>query len=132
MTTARPLLTILAAALFGSLAHAGDFSLGGAQLLAEASAQPDVDVNVHFTDRGRAMRDTSEGGDAAPARDSRHLRGTDDVSTPSPARGEDVPKPKQDDAAPGADAPHGVSISPAAAVRRPSYRWQSLVPGTIK
>jgi len=133
MTTPRPLLPIFVAVLFGGIAHAGDFSLGGSHLLAQNTVQAS-DVAVTFTERGRSMRETSEGGDST-ARNARALRGTDDVTPASTdSTTANPPAAKAPDAAPAAtDSPHGgVSISPAAALRRPSYRWQSLVPGTIK
>lgn len=133
MTNSRPLLPILVAVLFGGAAHAGEFSLDGARLLAQ-SAQAGVDVTVNFTDRGHAQSDAAEGGDAT-AHDARALRGADagaaaDASDhPAHAQAASkVPEP----APATTDSPHGVSISPANAIRRPSYRWQSLVPGTIK
>ena len=61
-------------------AHAGEFSLGGARLLAQTSAQAGVDVSVNFTDRGHARSEAAEGGDAA-THDTRALRGADDVTT---------------------------------------------------
>ncbi len=134
MTNPRPLLPILVAMLLGS-AHAGEFSLGGARLLAQTSAQAGVDVSVNFTDRGHARSEAAEGGDAA-THDTRALRGADDVTTsaaPAHATHEQTLPPKTPEPASATtDSPHGVSISPSAAVRRPSYRWQSLVPGTIK
>jgi hypothetical protein len=134
MMKPRLLIPILVAVLLGGIAHAGEFSLGGARLLAENSAQAAVDVTVTFTDRGHAQRDTAEGGDAT-AHNARDLRGadvttpdTDDSRAPTTA-----PKPKPvEPASGGSDSPHGVSISPSTAIKRPSYRWQSLVPGTIK
>jgi hypothetical protein len=134
MTIPRPLLPILAATFLGGIVHAGEFSFGGADLLADNSAAPAVDVSVNFTDRGRAMHETAEGGDSAP-RDSRTLRGADtveasDTTAPAPhAHASPKSAPHESGTA---DAPHGVSISPPTAIRRPSYRWQSLVPGTIK
>jgi hypothetical protein len=132
MTIFRPLLPILAAALLGGIANAGEFSLGSANMLAENSAQGSVDVTVHFADRGVALRETAEGGDAAP-RDTRTLRGADQVASPeAPIRRAATPVVKSAEHGAAADSPHGASISSPAAVRRPSYRWQSLVPGTIK
>lgn len=134
MMKPRLLIPILVAVLLGGIAHAGEFSLGGARLLAENSAQAAVDVTVTFTDRGHALRETSEGGDAA-THNARDLRGADvttpdaDDSRPSTT----TPKSKPVEPASGnSDSPHGVSISPSTAIKRPSYRWQSLVPGTIK
>lgn len=135
MTTTRLILPILAAALIGGIAHAGDFSLGGARLLAENSTQAAVDVTVTFTDRGHALSEAAEGGDATTTHNARTLRGAD-VVTPdtsddhAPAK-TPAPKPAEP-ATSGTDAPHGVSILPPSAIKRPSYRWQSLVPGTIK
>jgi hypothetical protein len=135
MTNSRLLFPILAAALFCGAAHAGEFSLGGARLLAENSTQAGVDVNVTFTDHGRSLSEAAEGGDAATVHNPRTLRGAD-VATPdasddrAPAK-TPAPKPAEP-ATSGTDAPHGVSILPPSAIKRPSYRWQSLVPGTIK
>lgn len=134
MTNLRPLLPIVALVVLGGAAHAGEFSLGSTRMLAEASADTAVDVTVNFTDRGRALRETAEGGDSVPAPAARNLRGADPASAPGehPAATE-TPTPKASTAAPSTtDSPHGVSISPTTAIRRPSYRWQSLVPGTIK
>jgi hypothetical protein len=131
MTTIRPLLPMLLATLLaGGAAHAGELSLGGARLLAENSTQSSVDVTVTFTDRGHALQ-TAEGGDAS-TRSERNLRGADAASNlAAPTQHADAPAPKIAEPVSGADAPHGVSISPTA-IKRPSYRWQSLVPGTIK
>jgi hypothetical protein len=132
MTNPRLIIPILAAVVLGGIAHAGEFSLGSARLLAENSTQSSVDVTVSFTDRSHALRETAEGGDAA-THNTRELRGAD-VATPDstdkPAP-VSAPAPKTTESA-GADSPHGVSISPPTAIKRPSYRWQSLVPGTIK
>lgn len=134
MTNTRLLLPILAAALSGSVAYAGDFSLGGARLLAENSTQAGVDVTVTFTDRGHALSEAAEGGDATTVHNARTLRGAD-VATPdaSDDHAAKTPAPKPaEPATSGTDSPHGVSILPPSAIKRPSYRWQSLVPGTIK
>jgi hypothetical protein len=134
MTKPRLLIPVLVAVLLGGIAHAGEFSLGGARLLAENSTQSAVDVTVTFTDRGHAQRETAEGGDTT-AHTARDLRGAD-VATPDvdDSRAPTVaPKSKPAEPASGnSDSPHGVSISPPTAIKRPSYRWQSLVPGTIK
>ncbi|HEV7490582.1 MAG TPA: hypothetical protein VGO25_07230 [Rhodanobacteraceae bacterium] len=131
MTNSRPFLPIVVAVLLGGGAHAGEFD--GARLLAQTSAQAGVDVSVNFTDRGHALSEAAEGGDTK--HDNRALRGTD-VASPAdtsehPAPAPAVQKPPEPASA-TTDSPHGVSISPSAAIRRPSYRWQSLVPGTIK
>lgn len=136
MKTPRPFLPILIAILFGGIAHASEFSLGGGHLLAQTTAQSSVDVSVTFTDRGRTVRENAEGGDRVVP-NTRSMRGADAASesaTPAPrAVADPQPAPKSTVPAPvTSDSPHGVSISPAAAMRRPSYRWQSLVPGTIK
>lgn len=135
MKTLRPILSILVAVLFGGVVHASEFSLGGGHLLAQNSAQPSVDLSVTFTDRGRSMRENAEGGDRESS-NTRTMRGADDTSAkPAPAKhdADDAPATKSNEPAQvTSDSPHGVSISPAAALRRPSYRWQSLVPGTIK
>lgn len=135
MTLTRLALPILAAALVGSAAHAGDFSLGGARLLSENSAQQAVDVTVTFTDRGHPLAESAEGGDA-----SSHAHVTRGADVATPDTGDERRAAKPAPAAPksaespssGTDAPHGVSILPPSAIKRPSYRWQSLVPGTIK
>jgi hypothetical protein len=136
MTNLRPLLPIVALVVLGGAAHAGEFSLGSTHMLAQAGADAAVDVGVNFTDRGRALRETAEGGDSTPAHATRNLRGADDASAPdagSRHAATETPAPKASPAPPAAtDSPHGVSISPTDAIRRPSYRWQSLVPGTIK
>jgi len=123
--------------MFVGMAQAGEFSLGGAHLLAQNTAQ--VDVNVNFADRSRSMRETTEGGSESTARDARMLRGADEAvpaatdERPAAMTSPRTAKPATTEPAPvTSDSPHGVSISPAAAIRRPSYRWQSLVPGTIK
>ena len=135
MTMKRLVLPILAAALVGSVAHAGDFSLGGARLLAENSTQQAVDVTVTFTDRGHPLAESAEGGDSSSSH-SHATRGAD-VSTPDVSDDHPAPKPAHapkatEPSSSGTDAPHGVSILPPSAIKRPSYRWQSLVPGTIK
>lgn len=136
MTNLRPLLPIVAfVVLGGAAAHAGEFSLGSTRLLAQAGADTAVDVTVNFTDRSHALRETAEGGDSTPA-PTRNLRGADAPSAPDAGdrhATSETPAPKASAAAPATtDSPHGVSISPTTAIRRPSYRWQSLVPGTIK
>jgi hypothetical protein len=133
MTKTRLLFPILAATFLGGVVHAGEFSLGGARLLAENSAQASVDVTVTFTDRGRSQHETSEGGEAAKTHNARSVRGAD-VATPDTSddhhAASEAPAPKPADTT--SDAPHGVSILPPTSIKRPSYRWQSLVPGTIK
>jgi hypothetical protein len=132
MMKTRLLFPILLATFLGGIAHAGEFPLGGARLLAENSTQSSVDVTVTFTDRGRTQHETAEGGEPATTHAARAQRGADaatpdtsnDHATPEP------PAPKAPDST--SDAPHGVSILPPTAIKRPSYRWQSLVPGTIK
>lgn len=134
MTKPRLLIPILAAVLLGGIAHAGEFSLGGARLLAENSAQAAVDVTVTFTDHGHALRETAEGGDAT-THTARDLRGVDVTTPDADDSHASTPAPKAKPAEPAtgtSDSPHGVSISPPTAIKRPSYRWQSLVPGTIK
>lgn len=133
MTNLRPLLPIVAlVVLGGATAHAGEFSLGSTRMLAQAGSDTAVDVTVNFTDRGRAQRETAEGGDSTPSHATHNLRGADEASAPD-AKSTETPAPKASTAAPSTtDSPHGVSISPSTAIRRPSYRWQSLVPGTIK
>jgi hypothetical protein len=135
MTNLRPLLPIVAFAVLGAAAHAGEFSLGSTHMLAQAGADTAVDVTVNFAERGHTLRETAEGGDSTPAH-TRNLRGADDASAPDSSDRHattETPAPKAATPAPStADSPHGVSISPTTAIRRPSYRWQSLVPGTIK
>jgi hypothetical protein len=82
------------------------------------------------------LRENAEGGDREIS-NTRSMRGADEASesTAPAARAVAEPHPAAKSTAPAqvtSDSPHGVSISPAAAIRRPSYRWQSLVPGTIK
>jgi cytoskeletal protein RodZ len=133
MTILRPLLPVFAAVLLGGLAHAGEFSLGSARLLAENSAQSSVDVTVNFTDHGHALRESAEGGDAPSHSASPAQHGTDDTVAPHASNASDPPATKSAESTSAtADAPHGVSIAPSTAIKRPSYRWQSLVPGTIK
>jgi hypothetical protein len=135
MTNLRPLLPIVAVVVLGGAAHAGEFSLGSTHMLAQAGADTAVDVTVNFTDRGgRTLHETAEGGDSTPTHPTRNLRGADDASAPADRHAAtETPAPKASTAAPATtDSPHGVSISPTTAIRRPSYRWQSLVPGTIK
>jgi len=132
MTNLRPLLPIVAVVVLGGAAHAGEFSLGSTRMLAQAGADTAVDVTVNFTDRGRALHETAEGGDSTPSSTTHNLRGAD-ASAPADRHATEAPAPKTATAAPATtDSPHGVSISPSTAIRRPSYRWQSLVPGTIK
>lgn len=136
MTNLRPLLPIVAVVVLGGVAHAGEFSLGSTHMLAQAGADTAVDVTVNFTDRGRTLRETAEGGDSTPSHAAHNLRGADEASAPDASDHHattETPAPKAAAPAPAtADSPHGVSISPSTAIRRPSYRWQSLVPGTIK
>jgi hypothetical protein len=136
MTNLRPLLPIIAVVVLGGAAHAGEFSLGSTRMLAQAGADSAVDVTVNFTDRGRTQRETAEGGDSTPPHATHNLRGVDGASAPDSGDHHattETPAPKAAASAPATtDSPHGVSISPTTAIRRPSYRWQSLVPGTIK
>jgi hypothetical protein len=133
MTNLRPLLPIVAVVVLGGAAHAGEFSLGSTRMLAQAGTESSVDVTVNFTDRGRTVREAAEGGDSTPVHPAHNLRGADEVSTPDTADHAKTETPAPKVAAPvTTDSPHGISISPSAAIRRPSYRWQSLVPGTIK
>jgi hypothetical protein len=132
MTKSHLLLPILITASCGGIVHAGEFSLGAARMLAQNTPPPDI---VTFTERGHALRDT-EGGDTPP-RNAQRLRGADEAPAPA-TNGHraivDPPAKTAPDSAPAAtDSAHGASsVSPAAVIRRPSYRWQSLVPGTIK
>ena len=94
-----------------------------------------VDVTVTFTDRGHPLAESAEGGDSSPSH-THATRGAD-VSTPDTSDDHPAPKPAParkatESSSQGTDAPHGVSILPPSAIKRPSYRWQSLVPGTIK
>jgi hypothetical protein len=133
MTNLRPLLPIVAVVVLGGAAHAGEFSLGSTRMLAQAGSDTAVDVTVNFTDRGRAQRETAEGGDSTPSHATRNLRGADTPDSTDRHATTETPAPKASTPAPATtDSPHGVSISPSTAIRRPSYRWQSLVPGTIK
>ncbi|HEX5124212.1 MAG TPA: hypothetical protein VFV97_13270 [Rhodanobacteraceae bacterium] len=139
MTNLRPLLPIVAfVVLGGAAAHAGEFSLGSTRMLAQAGSDTAVDVTVNFTDRGRTQRETAEGGDSTSSHATHNLRGADEASAPDAGdhhAATDTPAPKAAASASTSsttDSPHGVSISPTTAIRRPSYRWQSLVPGTIK
>jgi cytoskeletal protein RodZ len=137
MTNLRPLLPIVAlVVLGGAAAHAGEFSLGSTHMLAQAGADSAVDVTVNFTDRGRTLRETAEGGDSTPPHATHNLRGADEASAPDANAHHattETPAPKASTSVPSTtDSPHGVSISPTTAILRPSYRWQSLVPGTIK
>jgi hypothetical protein len=143
MTDSRLFPIFAAALLLGGVAHASDFSRGGARLLADNGAPPDVSVTISFTDRGHALRETAEGGDTtthdATTHDTRALRGTDGAMPARAPAHHAAPDAAAPDAGAAkaaepssADAPHGISISPANAIKRPSYRWQSLVPGTIK
>lgn len=133
MTRFRLILPILATALGGGAAHAAEFSLGAARMLAANTPPPDM---VTFTERGRALREPpAEGGDSAPGAGHQRLRGADAAS--AERRNATPAKPVTPDsdspAATPSDSNHGASsVSPAAVIRRPSYRWQSLVPGTIK
>ena len=136
MTNSRPLLPILVAVLLGGGAHAGEFSLGGARLLAQTSAQAGVDVSVNFTDRGHASqrsgrRRRCERRTIRARCAARTMSRRREAPVTSRARNKRRRK-RRNLPAPTTDSPHGVSISPSAAIRRPSYRWQSLVPGTIK
>lgn len=139
MTNPRSFLPIVAAVLLGGAAHAGELTLGGAHLIAQAGLEAGVDVNVNFTDRGHTLHETAEGGDATGATSTRGMRGADAIGTSEAAssshraRPESTPAAKPSDpSSTTTDSPHGVSISPSTTIRRPSYRWQSLVPGTIK
>lgn len=66
---------------------------------------------------------------------SRALRGGDgaDRARPAPTRDATVDDADVPDALPPAAIPAGDPTAPAAATpKRPTYRWQSLVPGAIK
>lgn len=133
MMTSRLLLSLAAAVVLGGIARAGEFSLGGAHLLAQAASP--VSVTSTFAERPGALHDATEGSDttcASPG--TRTMRGadgsaaascTDQPTTTRTAAHKPAPVP--------AEPIHGPAITPAAAaIRHPSYRWQSLVPGTIR
>jgi hypothetical protein len=117
------LLSIACCAAFTSSAvSAQSAPLRGVGLLALGASESRVKSLVEMTDVGggsvgaRAMRG-ADGGDRA--RPSATLEHDDEGATP--------------DSLPPAALPTGDPTVPAAATpKRPTYRWQTLVPGAIK
>ena len=137
MTNLRPLLPIVAVVVLGGAAHAGEFSLGSTHMLAQAGTDSSVDVTVNFTDRGRALRETAEGGDSTPAHTAHDLRGADQVVRARCGRSRRRARSAGSEGADVRDRRRPIRRTASrsrrpTAIRRPSYRWQSLVPGTIK
>lgn len=117
------LLSIACCAAFASSAvFAQSAPLRGVGLLALGASEPRVKSLVEMTDVGggsvgaRAMRG-ADGGDHARPATTRERE--DEGATP--------------DSLPPAALPIGDPTAPAAATpKRPTYRWQTLVPGAIK
>lgn len=133
----KPILAVAAvlAMLSAALAFAQDAPLRGVGLLALNASEAQSGLgsgsssvpsarNIETPDEGggTVVRNGRGGGDAGPAK--RSARSPDEPVAPA------LPDPLPPAAVPGGG---DSSIAPAAAVpKRPSYRWQSLVPGAIK
>ncbi|HEY0232232.1 MAG TPA: hypothetical protein VGC55_13345 [Dokdonella sp.] len=128
----KPVLALvaLAAALFGAAASAQEAPLRGVGLLAlNASDAPSGLGSAQ--PRGALVETPDSGGGGAATRNG---RGAGDIGPAARIpRAEEPPARAMPDALPPAALPHGDPATPAAATpKRPSYRWQSLVPGAIK
>lgn len=111
------------AALSCAPAFAQNAPLRGVGLLALGANEVHASTLVDMADAG--------GGSIG----SRALRGSDgaDRARPTPARPAADDEADLPDALPPAAIPSGDPTVPAAATpKRPTYRWQSLVPGAIK
>lgn len=113
-------LAVLVAVWSCSAAVAQEMPMRDVDLLAVNASEPG-------TSHSTLIDTTDSGGGASGAR---ALRGGDGMR-PGSARGDDDDAPT--DSAPVKAAPAGDGAAPAtSAPKRPSYRWQSLVPGAIK
>lgn len=123
-------LAFVAASACCASAFAQDVPLRGVGLLA-LNAAGDSDSNGLGStgssgSRGMMVDAPDEGGGGTP----RNLRGGGDVGA-VPNRS--APSKSPDALPPSAIAPTGDPAAPAVATpKRPTYRWQSLVPGAIK
>lgn len=121
MNTSFCTLAVLAAALTGSTAFAQSAPLRGVGLLALDAGES------HGGSGGRhaivALPDDDGGGTVGP----RALRGGDGAATAHRGSNDSV-----DALAPKAAAFDAPSPPAAETPKRPTYRWQSLVPGAIK
>ena len=120
MKTLIPALAVLATALSGSIAFAQSVPLRGGGLLALDAGESHAAGGHHAL---VALPDDGGGGTIGPSA----LRGSDGGMR---GRGDgDAAVDATPAKAMGLDAPSG----PAAETpKRPTYRWQSLVPGAIK
>lgn len=128
----KPLVALLAtmALLFAAVALAQEAPLRGVGLLALNASDAQSGLGSAQS-RGALVETPDSGGGGAVTRTG---RGAGDIGPAARVpRGEETPARSVPDALPPAALSHSDPATPAAATpKRPSYRWQSLVPGAIK
>lgn len=128
MSKSAIVLVLIAAATCCAPAYAQEAPLRGIGLLALSAAR-DSDSGLGNTQGLRnVMIEAPDEGGGGGLRDS---RGSGDVLSSSSGRRN--PAEKTQDELPSSPMPQADPTVPGAAVpKRPTYRWQSLVPGAIK
>jgi len=128
----KPVVALMAVAamLFGAAAWAQEAPLRGVGLLALNASDASSGLG-NAQPRGALVETPDSGGGGATTRNG---RGAGDIGPAARLPHVDEPATRAiPDALPPAVLPHGDPTTPAAATpKRPSYRWQSLVPGAIK
>jgi len=132
-TPMKKLAFVLVAAvamLSGVAAWAQEAPLRGVGLLALNAS--DASSGLGNTQPRGALVETPDSGGGGTT--TRNGRGAGDIGPAARLpRAEEAATHTVPDALPPAILPHGDPATPAAATpKRPSYRWQSLVPGAIK
>lgn len=122
-------LALVAAVSCWAVASAQDAPLRGVGLLAlNVAGESDNGLGSAQVNRNALVETADEGGGGGP----RNVRGSGDVG-PAPNRNATEALPKSPDALPPATIQRGDPAVPSVTTpKRPSYRWQSLVPGAIK
>lgn len=107
-------------------AQAQDAPLRGIRLLALNGADSQGPAGARQT-----LLESPDGGGGSPTRNG---RGAGDIGSVRRSHDDDTRGPMLPDALPAPEmVPHADPSTPAASTpKRPSYRWQSLVPGAIK
>jgi hypothetical protein len=128
----KPVLAIvaIAALLSGAVAWAQEAPLRGVGLLALNAS--DAQSGLGNAQSHGALVETPDSGGGGTT--TRNGRGAGDIGPAARLpRAAEPPAQTVPDELPPAALAHGDPATPAAATpKRPSYRWQSLVPGAIK
>jgi hypothetical protein len=129
----KPILALVAlvALLSGVVAWGQEAPLRGVGLLALNAADAQSGLG-NAQSHGELVETPDSGGGGGTT--TRNGRGAGDVGPAARLpRAAQAPVQTVPDELPPAALPHGDPATPAAATpKRPSYRWQSLVPGAIK